>query len=515
MPSRMVLMGLGCLLCPWLASAQPMYTNPTLPGDYPDPSVIRLGEGYWATATTSHWAPIFPIMYSRDLVNWEQTGAVFERPPAWSAGSYWAPEIEFDGRRFLVYYTARRKGGPLCVAVATAAAPDGPYRDRGPLVCQESGSIDAMATTDEHGRRHLIWKEDGNSRKQPTPLWAQRLSADGTKLVGRRHELLRNEAAWEAHVIEAPFILRRGGWLYLFYSGGACCGRGCNYQLGVARARALVGPWERNPVNPILSGNAAWKCPGHGSIVSTPDGRDYLLYHAYQPDPLQLAGRQGLLDEVTWGPDDWPAINAGRGPTGRAPAPAGISARERRHEFLDELTGPVLQRGWQWPWDRHPARRFVAGSLELRTTARSTGSAVDTIVARPALSGDYTATVRVAGSGASERAMSGLAAYVDADNAVGISRRGADVVLWVREKGLQRDLARAEAGAGTSLDLRLVASRGRLRFEYSPDGRAWRTLGDGAEGYSAALNRSVRVALAVGGAPESEGRFDWVRIETR
>lgn len=517
MSSRIAVTALALVVCPWLAAAQPTYTNPTLPGDHPDPSIIRVGDDYWATATTSQWAPIFPLLYSRDLVNWEQIGAVFDRPPAWSSGSYWAPEIAYDGRRFLVYYTARKKSGPLCVAVATARAPNGPYRDHGPLVCQEAGSIDAVAVTDEQDRRYLIWKEDGNSRKRPTTLWAQRLSSEGTALLGPRHQLLRNDAPWEAHVIEGPFVLRRNSWFYLFYSGDACCGRACNYKLGVARARALLGPWERNPVNPILAGNNAWKCPGHGSIVTTPDGRDYLLYHAYEPDPFQFAGRQGLLDEITWGADGWPAINGGRGPSDRGAAPAGISGRERRSEFLDELTGPALQAGWQWPWDRDPGRRFVAGSLALRTSARSSGSAVDTVVARPTLSDDYTTTARVVGSRASEEAMVGLAAYGDSENAVGISRNGPRVVLWMREKGLQRQLASAEVTAGPSLDLRMIVSHGRrFQFAFSTDGREWRTLGEAAEGgYRPPWERAVRVALAVGGPPGVEGRFDWVRIETR
>lgn len=513
--SSRIAITLALVVCPGLAAAQPIYTNPTLPGDHPDPSIIRVGDEYWATATTSQWAPIFPLLYSRDLVNWEQVGAVFDKPPAWSSGSYWAPEIAHDGRRFFVYYTARKKGGPLCVAVATATKPDGPYRDHGPLVCQEVGSIDAVPVTDEQGRRYLIWKEDGNSRKRPTLLWAQRLSSEGTALVGPRQELLRNEAPWEAHLIEGPFVLRRGDWFYLFYSADACCGRACNYKLGVARARALLGPWERNPANPILAGNNAWQCPGHGSIVTTPDGRDYLLYHAYEPDHFQFAGRHGLLDEITWGADGWPAINRGRGPSDRAAAPVGIGARERRREFLDDLTGPALQAGWQWPWDRDPARRFVAGSLALRTSARSTGSAVDRVVARPTLSGDYTTTARLVGSRGSDEAMVGLSAYGDSENAIGISRRGTSVVVWMREKGMQRSLASAEVKAGPSLDVRMIASQGRrFQFAYSTDGREWRRLGEEAEGgYLPPWDRAVRVALCVGGRPGVEGRFDWVQIE--
>jgi xylan 1,4-beta-xylosidase len=38
---------------PQSASRVSSYSNPVLQGDFPDPSVIRVGRDYWATATTS------------------------------------------------------------------------------------------------------------------------------------------------------------------------------------------------------------------------------------------------------------------------------------------------------------------------------------------------------------------------------------------------------------------------------------------------------------------------------
>jgi xylan 1,4-beta-xylosidase len=495
-------------------ASQVRYANPVLPGDHPDPSIIRVGDDYWATATTSQWAPIFPLLHSRDLVNWEHVGAVFEKPPAWSSGSYWAPEIAQRGGRFFVYYTARRKAGPLCVAVATAPQPQGPYTDHGPLVCQDVGSIDGVLIDDENGRPHLVWKEDGNSQKRPTPIWAQRLSPSGTALVGTRRELLRNEAPWEAHLIEGPFILRRGEWFYMFYSADACCGRKCNYKLGVARARALLGPWERHPKNPILAGNDDWKCPGHGSIVTTADGRDFLLYHAYHPGNFQFAGRQGVLDEITWNADGWPAINEARGPSGRAVVPHGIAPREEEDGFIDELTGPALRPGWQWPWNRAPQHSFMAGALVLRAPATGADSATAAIVARPALTGDYTAIARVVAHRSMQQAMVGLAAYGDADNAIGASVRGEQVVLWMRTKGEQRELASAPTALGPVVDVRMKASDGhRFAFAFSTNGRDWQTLGGEADGeHLPPWDLAVRVALTVGGAPRAEGRFDSLRV---
>jgi beta-xylosidase len=506
------------------APATPVYENPVLPGDYPDPSVIRVGREYWATATTSQWAPIFPLLHSTDMVTWRRVSSVFQSPPAWSAGSYWAPEIAAHGGRFFIYYTARKKDGPLCVAVADAAAPQGPYTDRGPLVCQEAGSIDAMPISDENGKRHLVWKEDGNSRKLPTPLWAQPLSPDGTKLIGERREILRNEAPWEAHLIEGPFILRRGDWFYMFYSADACCGRRCNYKLGVARARKLLGPWERHPGNPILAGNQHWRCPGHGSIVDDPSGRTFLLYHAYHPSDFEYVGRQGLLDEVTWQADGWPAINNGNGPAQHAAASgSGATARGSMAAAADEFTEPTLDQSWQWPWNQPvpPAVDTARGGwLRLETSAAEVA-----VAARPTLAGDYTATAAIdaASIGPGERA--GLAAFGNADNllAVTVERerprqgRGAalTVSVWRRQKGEQTTLATDTIGAGGTIRVRLDArDRTRFQFAVSTDGREWKTVAADADGaYLPPWDLAVRVALLVSGKNASAA-FDSYSLES-
>jgi beta-xylosidase len=513
------------------AATSPSYRNPVLPGDYPDPSVIRVGREYWATATTSQWAPIFPLLRSTDLVNWRRVGSVFQTPPAWSAGSYWAPEISQDRGRYYVYYTARQRKGPLCVAVAVAAAPGGPYTDRGPLVCQEVGSIDAFAIRDENGRRYLVWKEDGNSRKLPTPLWAQPLSEDGTKLAGEQQEILRNESPWEAHLIEGPFILRRGEWFYLFYSADACCGRRCNYKLGVARARKLLGPWERHPRNPILAANDDWKCPGHGSLVADSSGRTFLLYHAYHPTDFEYVGRQGLLDEVTWDAEEWPAINAGRGPSGSAAAPMGSVAGASGQSFQDDFQGRALDPAWQWPWDQadRPAidssrggwLRLSGGNPSLRETVL--------VAARPTLAGTYIAATVVDVDSLTAGARAGLSAFGSRDNmlAVSVERPSAPegtttagavtIAVWQVQKGERRTLTTDRIGTRGRVYLQLKAT-GRSRFDFaaSADGQQWQTIGAQAEaGYLPPWDLAVRVALVVAGPGSASARFDAFTLTDR
>jgi beta-xylosidase len=507
------------ILCATIALGQrrASYSNPALAGDFPDPSVIRVGQDYWSTATSSEWAPEFPILHSRDLVNWQVVGAVFQRRPVWSTGNYWAPEIAEYRGRFYVYYVGHKRDGPLCVAVATARRPAGPYTDHGPLVCQDAGSIDAMPVTDENGERFLVWKEDGNSRNLPTPIWAQRLSANGTKLVGERKELIRNDASWEAQLVEGPFIQRRGGWFYMFYSGNACCGRECNYALGVARSRKLLGPWEKNPANPILKGNETWKCPGHGSIVQDQRGRDFLLYHAYNARDFVYVGREGLLDEVSWKADGWPTINDGKGPSVRAPAPFGIGGGRATFAFKDEFTSARLMPGWQWPQHNEPLFRVEAssgGRLILSPRGEQAAGPIGAVMARSTTTGNYVAQTLVDLRGQKAGALVGLSAYGDHENALGLSAGDGKAVLWRREKNQHEALATINLPPAPTLHLRMKARDGHMfRFAVSRNGRDWQDVGAELDGsYLPPWDRGVRVALTAGGVRDAAARFEWLSI---
>jgi xylan 1,4-beta-xylosidase len=507
------------------AQSSGVYTNPVIAGDYPDPSVIRVGQDYWAMATTGGWAPHFSIMHSRDLVNWRVVGSVFQKKPAWIKSDFWAPEIIEDRGRYFVYYTARRDDGPkktgtLCVAVATAPAPAGPYTDHGALVCQikelkNVGSIDAYFVRDETGVPYLIWKADGNDAEpdQPTAIFAQRLSEDGTKLLGKRQEILRNTAPWEKHVTEGSFIIRRGGWFYHFYSGNACCGRGCDYALGVARSRKLLGPWEKNPANPILNENERWQCPGHGSIVTTPDGRDFLLYHAYRKraDAFSI-GREALLDEVKWNANGWPSINEGKGPSFTAAAPIALAERSAEAEFFDGFNASELGASWRWPMTNVQTARVEAGAggylvLTPAGAPQSTDKLAGAVLAQRASSGDYVATTLVDARGLSAGAHAGVAAYSWREEAVGVSIGGGRIFVWRREGKDEKTPAVVPAPNAPSVYLRMTVTNGeQFRFSFSTNGRDWKELGETVHGSHV---EGAHIALVAGGAG---ARFDWMKI---
>jgi xylan 1,4-beta-xylosidase len=278
---------------------------------------VRIGPEYWAATTAGGGAHFPPILRSTDLVHWTVAGSIFNEDPAWTDGSrYWAPELQRQGDHYLAYYSSRKRDAGMCVGVAVSDNPIGPYTDKGPLVCQPDGSIDPSVVRNKSGWPYLIWKEDRNTGGVTTVLWIQPLNQDGTALTGVRRKILAADGRnWEGTVVEGPQIVKRKNWLYLFYSGNHCCGPTCEYAMGVARSKHLYGPWKRWKRNPILDSNGRWLCPGHGSVVQSPNGRWWMLYHSYYAVGTISPDRRLLLDPIRWTRDAWPIVNGGTGPS--------------------------------------------------------------------------------------------------------------------------------------------------------------------------------------------------------
>lgn len=498
-----------------IPSARATYRNPVLHGDFPDPSVIRVGErDFFAVTTSTEWAPYFPVFHSRDLVQWNRIGAVFGDRPDWATGQFWAPELSYRDGRFYVYYTARKKKGPLSIAVATATHPAGPWTDHGPLVGQQNGSIDATTAVCD-GRPWLVWKEDGNALGRATTLWCQRLSDDGLSLTGPAHALMVNDAAWEDNVIEAPCVLERDGWYYLFYSGNRCCGETCRYAVGVARARSITGPWTKCERNPIMAGNAAFRGPGHGSVVTTHDRRTFYLYHAYaNVAGATTVGREMMLDEIAWESDGWPSINAGAGPSQRASAPFGWRlSKDELLPFVADFKRP-LDATWQWPQHQDRAAWSQHGRvLRLDVPAGQHRRQAAAVLARPARSLDYTASTGVVAQRTSRNVMASLAVYGNGANALGIGVRGTDVLVWQRKADVYHERVLGTVAGGRDVQLRIDCIWGKAyRLSYG-EGAGSVTSAEVIDGsYLPPWDRGVRVALMALGKPGGSAVFSGLRI---
>jgi len=487
--------------------------NPVLAGDYPDPSITKVGNTYWATATSSNWGPVFPLLKSTNLTDWTLVGHIFpNKPPAWADYYFWAPEIDRDANgKIYVYYTAHKRGGNLCVAVASADRPEGPYRDHGPLVGQPAGSIDGFPMRDEKGQPYLIWKEDGNSVNQPTPIWAQRLNADRTALIGEKKELIRNSAPWEGNLVEGPSIVRHNGYFYMFYAANGCCGHNCTYGTGVARAKNLLGPWEKYANNPVLVKNSTWVCPGHGTTFQR-DGRWYLLHHAYQVGSFEHVGRQGVLSEFAWTKAGWPEfLNNHSIPTAPAKMPPLMT---------DEFAGTALSPWWQWPVEDRPQVALRDGRLHLSAQPAAKGGAV---LGRSPLSANYTATTTLLNPGALPAGtLAGVAALGDPANSLNLTAGDGKLQLWERRAGKVRVLAEAPLppAATAAIQLRVEdQNANHYRFAWSLDGRTWTDmLPDQApiDGqFLPPWDRGVRIGVVAQGPATAAATFERFEIRNK
>jgi xylan 1,4-beta-xylosidase len=455
-----------------------------IPGDYPDPSILRAGSGWYATATSGSWLPAFPVLRSADTQDWRQVGAVLGRRPSWAAEDFWAPEFVRRSGRALVYYAALGRDGRRCVAVATSERMRGPYRDEGPLLCSRIGEIDPLPVTDENGADWLVWKQDGNSRGRPTPILAAPLAPGGLALAGVPRELFRADAPWERGLVEGPALLRHDGMFYLVYSAGHCCGPNCNYVTGVARSRSLLGPWEKRP-GPFLEDSAAFRCPGHVGVAGAPGGGLLLAYHAYaRGDP---ANRQFLIAPLRFDAEGWPAVGpATNRAAGAAPA---------RLDFGSAGLG----QGWQWPIGPQPPARIDHGELRLGPG----------VLARQAGTSTFNARTVVASTRGGARP--GLAVMASDDNAIGVELRGRRALAWRTDDGKVTQLGTVRMSGRRAVELRLTAGRG-IRIAIRTDHR-WRRLAP--EQPPPRWTSGPRVALRVTGPTTARASFDRLWIDPR
>jgi xylan 1,4-beta-xylosidase len=464
-----------------------------LPGDFPDPSVVKIGDSYWATATTSNWAPAYPLLKSSDLVQWQIQGHVFPKLPAWADYYFWAPEISFEKGKVYVYYAAHKKNGNLCLGVASADKPEGPYKDHGPLMCEPVGSIDAFPMRDENGKLYMIWKEDGNSVKQPTPIWAMPMNEQRTALTGEKKELFRNDVSWEGNLVEGVSMIRHGEYFYAFYAGAGCCGRGCTYAMGVARAKNLLGPWEKYEKNPLFTSDDQWKCPGHGTPVEK-NGKYYLLYHAYHPKGDVYVGRQGVLKEFRFTENNW--IELVEEKPGKPLVPA---------RLMDEFSGSTLSPQWQWSVFQKPVSKLKNGVAELIASPAPSG----VFLGQRIFTANYQAEVTVLR--ASSKAEAGLALVGDEKNLIAVSVKSNTLTVWKLENDKATILKELTIPSGEKIRLRVDVKNGKdVSFSYSLDEKVFENVSEvPVDGfYLPPWDRAVRVAMLSKGKSDTKSTFD-------
>lgn len=271
--------------------------NPIFDFDFPDPTIVRAGDGYFYAYATQAVVDgklhHIQVARSSDLVNWEQMGDALPQKPVWADKSepkFWAPHVSFaDGRYFMYYSADPNTQTGLCLAVAVSDKPAGPFADIGkPLKCGTSFiNIDPMAFDDPRtGKKLLYWGSGFEPIKVPELAANRTEFAPDTKPADVVYPIKNEDPNNYQRLIEGAWVTYKNDYYYLFYSGDNCCGDKAHYAVMVARSRSATGKFETlaeatgKASSVILEKNAEWIAPGHNSVIRDDAGRDWIFYHA-------------------------------------------------------------------------------------------------------------------------------------------------------------------------------------------------------------------------------------------
>ncbi len=289
----------------------------------PDPTIIEGDDGRFYIFATGTGLPIYR---SDDLVSWTEIDRVFDKPvPDWAKQAIpptegiWAPHIVKLNGRYYAYYSVSSFGSQRSVtgvavnATLDPASPDYQWRDLG-LVVESSpdrddfNAIDIAVFQDDDGRAYAVWGSHWGGIKfaEINPdtgkftAEAERYPTVATRLTGSR-------------AVEAPFLIRRGEYYYMFVSFDSCCnGAESTYKVMVGRSRKPEGPYVDFNDEPmtqgggtlVLANNDNWRGPGHNSVLQSEKG-DFIVHHTY--DTCHLDSHRILqIRPMYWTQDGWP-----------------------------------------------------------------------------------------------------------------------------------------------------------------------------------------------------------------
>jgi xylan 1,4-beta-xylosidase len=277
------------------------FLNPVLPGDHPDPNVLKDGDDYYLSYSSFDYYPGIIIWHSRDLVNWVPIGPALHT----NVGSVWALDLVKHNGRYFIYIPAFRIAGaassPFKIYVIHADNMRGPWSE--PVDMDIEGYIDPGHAVGEDGERYLFL--NAGHRVHITPDGLRRAG-----LIEHVYDGWQYPEEWivEGFSLEGPKVMRHGDWFYMFSGEGGTAGPPTSHMVVVARARSIHGPWENCPHNPIVhtgSRNELWMSRGHATAVVGPRGDWWMLYHGYE-NGFRTLGRQTLLEPFEWTADGWP-----------------------------------------------------------------------------------------------------------------------------------------------------------------------------------------------------------------
>lgn len=495
--------------------ASDRFTNPILPGGFPDPSICYSGEAWYMVNSTFEYFPGLPVHRSTDLVNWELVGYGLHREKqvtgavnlvdVQSDGGIHAPTIRcVDGRFFIIttnVYQPAEKGAATEFVnfVITAEDPGGPWSD--PKVLDGAPGIDPDIFFDDDGR---VWYVGTHAPENPNfpgegEIWLQEIDTATWSLTGERHFLWRGACGgvWA----EGPHLYKRDGRYYLVVAEG---GTSFNHAVMVAVSDAISGPYLSNPRNPILTSRHLsydnWvNSTGHADLFELPDGRWFLVALGIRNDLDRRSnmGRETHLVPVTWErePFEWKEVKhewpVAAPETGRVlrlnPLPYEGKPQQPPEAFIDEFDAPELKLQWNfrrlplqgaWSLQERPGfLRLHAVPAHIRPRGRAN------LLGFRQTESDFSYQARMQFQPSDDSSESGLALFQKDDNYLLFTLKRTEdrqhvlrVTVAARGEKPRVALQSPLAAYPGAIELRVMSADDRYHLEYRLDGNPGFTL---------------------------------------
>lgn len=386
------------------------FLNPILAGDYPDPSIVRDGEDYYMTHSAFDYLPGLVVFHSKDLVNWQPISFALKE----YLGSIWAPDIVKYKDKFYIYFTVSRRGN----FVVYADSPHGPWSDPFDLGV---GHIDPCHAVGEDGTQWLFLSNGMRAQ----------LKEDGLSIIPETLKKVYDgwqypeEWVTEGFCLEGPKIRKIGDYYYYLNAQGGTAGPATSHMVVVARSKSIDGPWENAPNNPLIrtySRTERWWSKGHGSLIDTPDGKWWIVYHAYENQFMNM-GRQTLLEPVEFTKDGW--IEAPLGTAIEQPIRKPIDS-EKIADRRDKLDEYRIGLDWKYYKNYDPTRVSIKDKvLTMKAQGKTPAESAPLMFVAGAHSYELSAKINI-----DDDVSAGFVIYYNADFYVGISFDTAHAYRW-------------------------------------------------------------------------------------
>lgn len=290
--------------------------NPIIPGFYPDPSIVRVGNDFYLANSSFELYPGIPIFHSKDLAHWEQIGYALTKENGFhveanmGTGGVMAPTIRYqNGSFYLVCCNFADKGN----FYLTAKHPEGPWSE--PNWITEIGDIDCSLFFDTDGQSYLVSPGDDRTVDNGRAFYLLPYDLEQNKVCGEKVKIW-DSALRRSASPEAPHLYHIGEYYYLMTAEG---GTEHYHAVMIARSKTVDGFYEGYPGNPVLTHrNLGWDYPidnvGHADLVDTPSGKWYAVMLASRTidGPFKNLGRETYICPVKW-ERGWPIFSPGSG----------------------------------------------------------------------------------------------------------------------------------------------------------------------------------------------------------